>query len=133
MTNPITAPPGPAPRAPTQKSIMLGLLSFAPLTACGLALAAWGFTAWRMAHAPFDADPAGIGGGFAFFALMAVVAGITSLAAFVALLVDAFTNPRVPADQRIMWVLVLLFASLLGFPVYWYVVWWREPRLNVER
>jgi len=126
----MTVPSGATPGGPNPKSTILGLLSFAPGTACVAALAGWGIVAWRATHAPFDAEPSGIAGGFAFFAVMLVIAAITSLLAFVALLIDAFTNPRVSPDQRMMWVLVLLFGSLLGFPVYWYVVWWRGRRLT---
>ena len=60
--------------------------------------------------------------------MLLILGAVTTLADFVALLADVFTNPRVGADRQLPWLLELLFANVLGFPVYWYVVHWRTRR-----
>jgi hypothetical protein len=115
------------------KSILLGGLSIAPAAAFVGALIAWVLLFIRIKHAvdsPFAAEPPTLDAGLSLFTVLVIVAALTSIAAVVALLVDVFTNPAVPGDRQLMWVLVLLFANVVAFPVYWYVVHWRAPALS---
>jgi hypothetical protein len=63
-----------------------------------------------------------------FVALPAIVTAVT----FVVVLVDVLAN-RAVAHERLTWVLVVIFGNLLGFPVYWYVVHRRQPRVSAAR
>ena len=113
------------------KSLALGFLSIAPVASCALGLASWAVTVGRMLDSVSSLrEPAGLDAGFALFAALLLVGAVTSVAAFVALLVDVFTNPEVSRDRQLVWILVLLFANVFAFPVYWYVVHWRTARLS---
>jgi hypothetical protein len=131
----LSQPPGMAPGRRGTKSIVLGVLSITPAAAFLAALIAWVLLFLRIKHAvdsPFAAEPPSLDAGVSLFTVLVIVAGLTSIAAFVALLVDVFTNPAVAGDRQLLWVLVLLFANVVAFPVYWYVVHWRATALSAS-
>ena len=35
--------------------------------------------------------------------------------------VDVFRNPRVPQDQRVMWLIVILLGGPIAMPIYWWL------------
>jgi hypothetical protein len=70
--------------------------------------------------------------GWLMFAVFAVGA-VASVVAFVVFIIDVFTNPAVPNDRRTMWLLVLLFANVLAYTPYWYVIWWRGRPVSAAR
>jgi uncharacterized membrane protein len=112
------------------KSILLGVLSIAPLALIAAALVQFAVIFTRLQHAvatPFGPEPTGIETSFSHYGALVVMAGIVTLVALVVLLIDAITNVTVGADQRLLWVLLLVFANVVGYPVYWYVVHWRRP------
>ena len=123
-------PPSPLPHRTSRKSIALGALSIAPLTAAAVALL--GFVAdfvvtvrsFDSPHSDTDVVGPFLGGGLVFVLLG--LSGVAAIVALVVLLVDVFANPVVPDQERVIWLLCLLFASVVAFPVYWYVVWWRR-------
>jgi phospholipase D-like protein len=129
-THQLSESPGLAPGRRSAKSIVLGVVSFAPLAAVIAALAAFVLLFLRLRHAatdPFAAEPSGIESGFSLYGALAIAAALASVMALVALLIDVFTNAAISGDRRLLWLLVLLFANVVGFPIYWYVVHWRTP------
>jgi Phospholipase_D-nuclease N-terminal len=133
-THALSSPAGDASGRPSRKSIVLGLVSFAPLVAFAGALVSFLLIFLRLKNAldePFGAfgpEAAGLDSGFALDMAFVMVAAVASIVAFVALVVDALTNPTITPDQRVLWVVVLLFVNIVGFPVYWYIVHWRPLR-----
>src|SRR4051812_4238786 len=49
---------------------------------------------------------------------------ITALIYFI---IDVMKNKTVQRTERIIWIIVLLFGSFLGFPIYWYLKIWKAP------
>jgi hypothetical protein len=105
-----------------RRSLVLGVVSFAPIGLCGSAMLILLVGFMRMSE---YGDVAGA----AAAVLIMMLGAAASLVALIALLVDAFTSPRVAGDARLVWALVLLFGNVLGYPIYWYVVHWRRPAL----
>jgi hypothetical protein len=124
-SHPLTEPPA-MPGAHSIRRIGLGLLSFAPLAAIGAALAQFAILYARIAHAvgTLGPEPAGLAASFARYGVLFLIAALASVVAFVAFLIDALTNAALPAERRVMWVLVLLFANVVAFVV------WRSRRLT---
>jgi hypothetical protein len=123
------------PAARSTKCIVLGLLSFAPLVSTGVVAVTWLISVIHITQqlASFEPEPSGFGISFGLSAFLLIAGAIASVAAFVALLVDVFTNPNVGVGDRLPWIIVLVFGNVVTFPVYWYVVWWREPALSDAR
>lgn len=55
--------------------------------------------------------------------LLTMVVSMGLLAFYVT---HAFRSPRLPQDQRVLWLLVLFLGNMLAFPVYWYLHVWRR-------
>ncbi len=42
-------------------------------------------------------------------------------------IVYLFRTDRVPQDKKALWAVVLFFANVFAFPVFWYLYIWKEP------
>jgi len=49
--------------------------------------------------------------------LMAVIT-LTTLIIFI---IHALNNKSLPDNERIIWVIVFVFAGMIGFPIYWFM------------
>jgi hypothetical protein len=68
-----------------------------------------------------DTPPAGFLGGFAVaFAIMMLLMLVvfTNLILFI---IHAVNNKALPDNERLVWIIVFIFAGLVGFPIYWYM------------
>ena len=59
--------------------------------------------------------PFGVLMGLHVFTIVLLI-GMTALYA-----VDAFRNPRVKHDQRVLWLIVLLLGGVIAMPIYWWL------------
>lgn len=114
------------------KKIFIGLLAFLPLIASAVFLIFF-FTSFfpeivKMDHEHGDVPPE-----FFFSHMMGFIAWVIALV-FVQLglmiyfIIHAMNNNRVKNEERIIWVLVFIFASTIGFPVYWGIRIWPEEK-----
>lgn len=55
---------------------------------------------------------------FTFFLMLAMTAFY---------IVYLFRTDRVPQDKKALWAVVLFFANMFAFPVFWYLYIWKEP------
>lgn len=67
-----------------------------------------------------DAGPALLALPFLFMIVGAVI-GLVSMVIWVLALVDAIKNPRLTDNERIIWVIVILFTQCLGAVLYYIV------------
>ena len=63
--------------------------------------------------------------------LVAIVLGVLTTIFWIWMLVDCVTNKTLRDNQKIGWIIVILFTHLLGAIIYYFVV--RSPRLVQER
>jgi hypothetical protein len=111
------------------KSIFIGILSVLPLAsvaACVVTIAVTVVLAVR-SFDDFDADPDpfGAAAGGALFVALGILAGVSAVVALLVLLIDVFSNPAVAPEDRLVWLVCLLFANVFAYPAYWYAIWWR--------
>ena len=60
-------------------------------------------------------------GSFAALAVLCLLPlGLLSLAFWIWMLIDAIKNPRLDGNQRIIWVLVIIFIPCLGSLIYYF-------------
>ncbi len=83
----------------------------------------------HMAHAIGSAsgsagDLAGLFVGLSFFAFMAVMAlfSIGALILWIWAIIDCLTRTSLKTEEKILWILVLLFTHWIGAIVYYFVV-----------
>jgi len=55
-----------------------------------------------------------------------VLAGLFSLGVLIYFIIHAINNKIIDSTERIIWVLIFIFAGTIGFPVYWYMRIWKE-------
>ena len=55
------------------------------------------------------------------FVVAFAVMGLLSAVVWVWMLVDAVRNPRLSVNERVMWVLVIVFLNTLGAIVYYFI------------
>ncbi len=67
-----------------------------------------------------DAGPALLALPFLFMIVGAVI-GLVSMVIWVLALVDVIKNPRLTDNERIIWVIVILFTQCLGAVLYYIV------------
>jgi H+/Cl- antiporter ClcA len=53
--------------------------------------------------------------------IVAIIMGLVSLAALIYFIIHAVNNKSVESNERIIWILVFIFAGMIGFPIYWYM------------
>ena len=111
--------------------IILGVATISPvllwaLFLCGFFALFFG-TFVTVAQQPPSEEPPGIF--FLFPVLFAVqmIGMVWVIALMILYIVDVFRTERLPQDQRVLWLIVIFFGSILAMPVYWYLYVWREP------
>jgi hypothetical protein len=50
-----------------------------------------------------------------------VLMAITGLTALVLFVRHVISNKSLPETERVVWILVLIFAGFIGFPLYWFM------------
>jgi uncharacterized membrane protein len=70
------------------------------------------------------------------FILMAALIGVMSLITIIALIyfiVHIAGNKKLDNNERIVWILIVIFVGMIGFPVYWYIkIWQDEEKTPVQ-
>jgi hypothetical protein len=82
---------------------------------------------WGVSHDPTPSVHAGPP--TAFFGLFAVhlLTMLEIIGLVIFYVVDAFRNPRITENQRILWAILIFVGGPLGMAVYWYLNIWRTP------
>jgi hypothetical protein len=106
------------------QKIFIGILSFLPIIFILICITAMIFVMRDlMLHgAP---DPTVFAGFAPFFVLMAL-SSLLSFALLIYYIIHAVNNTNISSNERIVWILVFIFAGVIGFPIYWYMRIWKE-------
>jgi hypothetical protein len=73
-----------------------------------------------------EAAVAGVG----LMVLVGLALAVANVVLAIWFLIDACTSPRVPEQQRVMWILLLLLCNVLAMPFYWHQQIWRDTPPN---
>jgi len=111
--------------------LLLGFLSFVPLAVMvailgsALASAAGGRGAGLLAD---DSDAA-------FFLLLALCMGLglLSVALLIYFVLFIFRSERVKAEHKALWAIVLFMGNAIGFPIFWFIYFWRDAESLAKR
>lgn len=53
--------------------------------------------------------------------LLAIVMGLSTLAAMIVYIINAANNRSIEGGEKIVWILLFIFAGMIAFPVYWFM------------
>ncbi len=62
--------------------------------------------------------------GLAFLSMGLAV--ITSFALMIYYIIHASNNPKFDSNDRLLWILIMVFAHQIGYIIYWYLKIWKE-------
>lgn len=107
---------------------MLGILSMLPLLLLlGYMVAFFSFFITIFKHAQQeDILPEMVLAHIGWIAGIGILLGLSMLGLLIYFIIHVINNKWVDGTERIVWVLVFIFAGMIGFPVYWYMRIWNE-------
>lgn len=65
-------------------------------------------------------------GNMIWMIILIALMGIFTFGLFIYYVVHVVNNKTIDSNERLVWILVFLFANMMGFPIYWYMRIWRE-------
>jgi uncharacterized membrane protein YjgN (DUF898 family) len=64
--------------------------------------------------------------------VLVMVAGLLSLGLLIYYIIHAINNNAIDSNERLVWILIFVFAGMIGFPVYWFMRIWQTKPVNVS-
>lgn len=110
--------------------IILGIITLLPFIFMGA------YLVWFMSffvqmsnnagmHDP-DAMPRQVFGNMIWMFLFLGMAMLISIGLMIYYVVHAVNNKKIDSNERLVWILVFIFANMIGYPIYWYMRIWKE-------
>jgi hypothetical protein len=56
----------------------------------------------------------------------ALLMALATLGLMIYYIIHVVNNKKIDSTERLIWILVFLFAGMIGFPIYWYMRIWKE-------
>ncbi len=81
-----------------------------------------------VAHEHQEPDVAVILAGVFSFLIPIIITGIISFSLLIFYIVHAVSNKALNSTEQLIWILVFIFVSTIGFPVYWILRIWNEKK-----
>jgi len=61
--------------------------------------------------------------------IVGLFTGLVSLGLLVFFIIHMINNKKIDTSERIIWILVFLFAGIVGYPIYWYMRVWNDQSI----
>jgi Phospholipase_D-nuclease N-terminal len=75
-----------------------------------------------------EPDPIHVLSTMAPFFILIILSALLHIGLLIFFIIHAINNKQVKSEERIIWVLVFIFVSSIGFPIYWAIRIWPEPK-----
>ena len=80
-----------------------------------------------IAHAQYEGLPESMFRHIGILIAFVMLMGFLHLGLLIYFIINAINNKAVDSTERIVWILVFVFAGTIGFPLYWYMRIWKAP------
>ncbi|HEX5026471.1 MAG TPA: PLDc N-terminal domain-containing protein [Agriterribacter sp.] len=114
------------------RKLFIGLLSFLPLVFL-LLYFAWfvGLFLKMLLTAGAGGDPTAEMPAYFFdnivwLIVLVVFTALLSLGLLIYFIVHVINNKAIDSSEKLIWILVFVFAHILGYPIYWYMRIWKD-------
>lgn len=111
------------------QKIFIGILSFLPLLFIVIFIIAFAFL-MRDVIKETGPDAASFATGFIPFFILIALSSLLSFALLIYYIIHAVNNMNISGNERIVWILLFVFAGVIAFPIYWYMRIWNEKTIN---
>ena len=78
-------------------------------------------------HNHYEPEPEEFLPGIFLIVLTAIIMGLVMLGIKVFFIIHSLNNRQVQGDERIVWILVFIFAGIVAYPIYWYMRIVQQP------
>ena len=107
--------------------LFIGILSFLPI----ILLLVFLFMIFSMFPTFFQWDkyepaPQEVFSAFAPLFILRFGMGILSIGLLIFFIMHLLRHKALDSTERIIWILVFLFAGIVGYPIYWYMRIWKD-------
>lgn len=107
--------------------LFIGLLSFLPI----LLLVALFVMIFRLIPefiewSNYEPEPQDVFSAFGPVFILGLFMGLLSLGLLIFFIIHLVRNKAMDTTERVIWVLVFLFAGIIGYPIYWYMRVWKD-------
>ena len=107
--------------------LFIGILSFLPI----ILLLVFLFMLFGMFPTFFQWDkyepaPQEVFSAFAPLFFLGFAMGILSIGLLIFFIMHLLRHKALDSTERIIWILVFLFAGIVGYPIYWYMRVWKD-------
>ena len=108
--------------------LFIGILSFLPIILLFtlLFMVIWlipTFVEWDKTYEP---APQEVIGTFGPIFILGLGMGLLSIGLLVFFIMHLLRHKAMDSTERIIWILVFLFAGIVGYPIYWYMRVWKD-------
>lgn len=107
--------------------LFVGILSFLPIVLTMVSFVMiFAMIPEFMQWDDHDPDPYDVISTFMPIFFLSIFIGILSLGLLIFFIIHLVRNKKTDTAERIIWVLVLIFAGIVGYPIYWYMRVWKD-------
>lgn len=65
-------------------------------------------------------------GSFAAVFVFMMIAVVLSLGLLIYYIMHVLNNPKLQGNDQLMWLIIIIFANMIGYAIYWYVKIWKD-------
>ena len=117
---------------PHSSKIFIGILSFMPIILLIIFFTMFlRFFPAIFEWEHYDPAPGEVFSVFAPIFILGIIMGLVSLGLLVFFIIHLVGNKTMDSTERVIWILVFLFAGIVGYPIYWYLRVWRSEQTNL--
>jgi Phospholipase_D-nuclease N-terminal len=109
--------------------ITLGILTFLPFVLMFVYFFSIGFLVRDAILHQDESSPFPILADVFWLVIVALVMGLLCFGLLIYYIIHVINNKFIESNEKLLWVLVFLFASIVGFPIYWYMRIWKGPEV----
>lgn len=107
------------------QKIFVGFLSFLPILFIIIFMIGFILIIGKLVNAG-EPEAEAFAANFIPFFILIALSSLLSFALLIYYIIHAVNNTNISSNERIVWILVFIFAGVIGFPIYWYMRIWNE-------
>jgi len=118
------------------KKIFLGILTLLPVVFLIIYVFAMFFSVFGFMHMAQNGHQPSEEAIFGTFASVFVLFGfifLSTIGLLIFYITHAARNPKFSDSDRLLWILICVFAGFIGFIIYWYIHIWKNTEITHEK
>jgi hypothetical protein len=110
--------------------LLVGLASFLPIVfLITLLIMVFNLFPTMIRWQDYEPDPYSVFETIRPIFIAGLFAALVSLGLLVFFIIHMINNKKIDTGERIIWILVFLFAGVVGYPIYWYMRVWHDQSI----